>query len=294
MGRMSNILLTGATGYLGSNLAKSLVANGYSLTILIRSSSSLKRIESILDNVKTYIISEDLNFAEVYKHNMIDVVVNTAASYGRNGETLTEIYTANVLFPIRLLQGALKNNIKCFINTNTTLPPAINNYSLSKNQFSAILKLNHDKLKVVDIALEYFYGPNDDISKFVTFILSKLRDNVSHIDFSSGIQVRDFIYIEDVISAYLLLISKIDLLPGYQSVPLGSGLEITLKDLTQKINNIYGKGQTKLNFGALPMRANEVMYSVADTTYLTNLGWKPEYDIDKGLHKTITIENNTL
>lgn len=291
MGRVNNILITGATGYLGSSLLEAFVNNGYNIVVLKRKNSNVIRIERFLHKIKAY-DTENLAYKSVFEDNHIDCVFHTAASYGRKGESLSSIYDANVFFPLQLLENCINYKVKYFFNANTTLPPDLNNYSLSKRQFSDILKLNRNEIKIVDIELQYFYGPNDDASKFITSVISKINQKDKSIDFSAGTQIRDFIYIKDVLSAYFILVDQIKDIPDYVRVPLGSGNGISLKSLVEKIKAIIGDNETVLNFGALPLRPGEIMNSVADIDFLTKLGWKPNYSLDQGLTETIDIEKS--
>jgi nucleoside-diphosphate-sugar epimerase len=293
MGDIKNILLTGATGYLGSHLAKKFVGVGYNLFILTRSGSSLSKIEELIPGEKIFNI-DVIDYDILFENNQIDAIIHTAASYGRKGETMVEVYDANVIFPIKLLEYALKYNVKYFVNSNTTLPPDLNIYALSKANFAQVLKMNSTRINVIDVELQYFYGSNDDVSKFVTFIMAKLNSGIDCIDLSPGTQVRDFIYIDDVTDAYLLLLQKATTFPSYQSVPLGTGIGLTIKSLTEKIKKALGNQNTILNFGALPLRTGEIMHAVADISFLSELGWQPRYDINEGLQETIKIEKNIL
>lgn len=290
MGSVKTILLTGATGYLGSNLAKALVEAGYKLVILIRPTSNTTRLSSILPYIKYYGV-DDYNLNQAFTENKIDGVLHTAASYGRQAEKLEDIFKANLLFPVALLDLCKKNNVKYFINTGTSLPPTVNWYSLSKNQFSDVLKMNSDTINIIDLKLEYFYGPGDDTSKFITFLLDKLLLSEKHIALSEGTQFRDFIYIKDAVNAVLMLFEKIGQFTGYNDVQLGSGKAYQLKDIAEtlktKVNSL-----TQLNFGALPMRQGEVMHSVANIDLLTSLGWKTNYTLEQGITETIEIEKS--
>jgi len=289
---INNILVTGATGYLGSNLVEALINEGYNVSILKRKSSDVKRIKHLMNAINVYDV-EDIDYKIVFEDNSIDCVIHTAASYGRKGEALSSIYESNLLFPVKVLENCINYGVKYFFNANTALPADLNVYALSKKQFSDVLELNRSLLKIVDLELQYFYGPGDDTSKFVTFIISKILNGDESIDLSPGTQIRDFIYIKDVMSAYLLLLSRIEDLPDYIQVSLGSGTGVSLKNLTQEIKTLIGYNDTVLNFNALPLRVGEIMNSIADTNFLNSLGWEPEYNLKDGLIETINREKSS-
>lgn len=290
MGVINNILITGATGYLGSALTRYFVQCGLKVLVLKRAGSNVSKLDEVANNI-TFVDIEDLDHDKFFQQNNIDAIVHTAATYGRKGENLAEIYETNIVLPSKLLHFAILNKVKYFFYANTSLPSSVNEYSLSKRQFSDILKLKSNLIKVIDIELQYFYGPFDDDTKFVSYIIAQLQANVQKINLSPGTQVRDFIYIDDVVSAFYVLIEHADQFPNYTVIPLGSGKGITLKDLVILIKDLYPNSKTELDFGALPLRENEVMYSVADTSELNNIGWKPKVSLNQGLINIIQNKN---
>ena len=100
------ILLTGATGYLGSHLARAFVAEGHDVIALKRQTSKLHRLAGIEQQLYFYDV-ENLDLAKPFQEQgPIDVVVHTATSYGRAGESASEVFESNAAFPLRLLEMA--------------------------------------------------------------------------------------------------------------------------------------------------------------------------------------------
>ncbi|GAB3938621.1 NAD-dependent epimerase/dehydratase family protein [Mucilaginibacter myungsuensis] len=292
MGTVKTILLTGATGYLGSKLAEALVNSSYNLVILKRSTSNIKRLMPIERKFRSYDLDAN-GLDRAFAENQIDCVLHTAASYGRKGESLSDIYQANLVFPVSLLDKCIAYGIKYFLNTGTSLPPSLNTYALSKGQFVNLLE-QQPEVKTTNVELQYFYGPGDDNTKFITFILNKILSGAADIDLSEGTQYRDFIYIEDVVSAYLLLLEKLPTQEDqFINVPLGSGQPNTLRNVVEKIKT-HANSDIDLKFGAVAMRKGDVMYAKADTQLLTDFGWQPKFDIDSGLIKTINKEKSLI
>ena len=174
------ILLTGATGYLGSYLAKALVAQGHKLIVFKRKNSSLKRIESIVPVVALY-NTENLNYSIPFNaHGKIDAVIHTATNYGRHGEMPSEIFEANTKFPLKLMEAAKTAGVSIFINSDTILDKYVNSYTLSKSQLLEWGKFfcTHNKMFFVNMRLEHFYGPGDADSKFTTHVMNSCIRNV--------------------------------------------------------------------------------------------------------------------
>jgi CDP-paratose synthetase len=286
------ILVTGATGYLGSNLVHSLV-NDYELVILKRRTSNTLRINSILGQLKTINI-EDVSFAELFKNQNFSGVIHCATNYGRDDHDLDDTIEANLILPLRLLKNAIENKVEFFINTDTILDKRINYYSLSKAQFKDWFLFFSGKIKSINIELEHFYGKGDDPSKFVSKIVKDLVLNDSkNLDLTLGEQKRSFIYIDDVVQAFRIILEKMASIPGgFTSFQVGSKKQISIKDFVVMTKELCGNSNTTLNFGALPYRNNEVMEVSLDVSKLENLGWKEQTSLQAGLKETIDFERN--
>lgn len=293
MGTLNNILLTGGSGYLGRNLTKFLSHNGYNLILLVRSNSDLTYLDGIKTNVTIYRLG-GVTIDQIFKENHIDIVIHTAASYGRKGENLSKIVDANMKFPLEVLDAAISNGVKYFINTDTSLPKDLNPYARSKKQFLEWLSAFSGDISIINLQLEYFYGPNDDSTKFITYVLHGLRSGKNSMDFTAATPLRDFIYIDDVVDAYDTVIQNIEKFDSHlTNLEIGSGKAVKLKDLIIEVRNISKNEDVQLNFGAIPMRPNEIMKSCADITKLIALGWQPKYTFRQGILKTIELENNS-
>lgn len=286
------IVLTGVTGFLGSHLANVLVARGCEVIGLKRRSSSLQRLTGTLPRL-TLLDVEDTDFDLLFRdHGKVDAIIHTATSYGRNNESVTEIFAANTEFPLRLLDSGSRAGVHAFMNTDTILDKYLNLYAFSKNQllewgrFFAL----HQKITFWNLRLEHFYGPGDDATKFTSHIVNSCMSNVPEIRLTQGEQRRDFIYIDDVVSAYLILLRTIhDAPPGLREFDIGSGTSISIKEFVTLVKRLTNSSTT-LNFGALPYREGEVMQSVADIAPLSALGWRCDYDIEAGIRKLLDVE----
>ena len=284
------ILMTGITGFLGSQLAKKLLSNGYEVIALKRKTSSLEKIESVLSRVILYDL-ENIDFVEIFKsHPEIDIIIHTATCYGRNNESTFQITEANTSFPLRLLDAAISSGINSFINTDTTLEKSLNKYSLSKNQFREWGKYYslQNEIHFKNLKLEHFYGPGDGESKFTTYVINNCLDkNIPELKLTLGEQKRDFIYIDDVVSAYMILLEKNNTFSdGFKEFEIGSGHAVSIKYFATTVHRL-SESDCILNFGAIPYRKKEVMLSEANITALTGLGWTCKIALEQGLKMTI-------
>ena len=283
------ILLTGGTGFLGSHILAACINRGDEVVLLKRRSSSIKRIEKHLAAIKMYDL-EDISLEEILLQNKIDTIIHFATSYGKNGESLSDITNVNVDFPSKLLDAALQTNVRCFINTDTSLPAEVNHYAFTKKQFLSYLKSKADLINIVNMVPEYFYGPRDDTWKLVTMIVQKLVQQVPVIEFTDGLQHRDFIYISDVVNAYLTVLDNNEKLKGWNEFSVCSGQTVSIRELAERCKIVCNNTSTNLAFGALKNRQNDVLHSSGNNYGLRKLGW----DVHIGLNDGIALTRNEL
>jgi len=252
----------------------------------------LHRIESILPKLTLH----DVDEADVSKlftqHGKIDAVIHTATCYGRNGESTSQVLEANLMFPLKLMDAAAASDVGLFMNTDTVLDKYLNPYALSKGQFAEWGRYfsGQKKIRFLNLRLEHFYGPGDDQSKFTTHVIKSCLANVPELKLTLGEQQRDFIYIDDVVAAYSLLLDKRESFnEEFMEFEVGSGAAITIKKLVEMIHRLSAS-TTHLNFGAHPYRAGEAMFSQANLGALRALGWSCHCDIETGLKQVIDQE----
>jgi len=290
IGSKKKVLMTGATGFLGSNLLRELIKQKYDITILKRSFSNVDRIRDQIEFVKFFNIDKN-SLKDIFKEISADVILHCATSYGRADKDPFAVIDANLMLPLKLLEIGKKNHIKYFLNTDTILSKRINYYALSKSQFKDWLEMYSDELVCINVLLEHFYGAFDDRTKFVSFIIDKLLTNAVEIDLTEGKQKRNFIYIDDVVGAFIKVLENLDNFKfGIYNYEIGADKSYEIRDVVELIKKISGNSLTKFNFGAIPYRKNEIMDSKADTEAIRSLGWKPKYSIIQGLTKTIHEE----
>ena len=286
------ILLTGATGFLGSAILKALLKNNHEIIILKRSFSDLRRIASDIGQTAVYDIDQKNSLERIFCENKnIDAVLHTATCYGRKQESTLQIFNSNTFFPLEILDYAAKNGVGSFINTGTLLPLTkqgqMHNYVLSKQQFLEWGRYYSQNINFINMKLDYIYGPGDDKTKFLPLLIENCVKNAQKINLTKGGQKRDFIYISDVVNAYLKIMETEN--GSYEEFEIGTGRSIALKDAALKIKEI-AKSATELNFGAVPYRKDEQMETKTDISKLLKLGWHPEYDFDKGIKEILSLE----
>ncbi len=275
---------------MGSHLLRRLLKEGYSVIGLKRSFSSNSRIADILQKAILYNIDET-SLIDIFQKHSIEAVLHCATNYGRKDETPMKILDANLMLPLKLLMLALEYKTRYFFNTDTLLDKRTSNYSLSKQQFYEWLKMYSRKIIAINIKLEHFYGPRDDTSKFVTYFIQQLLNEVDDIKLTEGKQKRDFIYISDVVDAlYAIIENRNNIQGNINEYEVGSGQNISIREFCELTRSITGNISTKMRFGAIPYREHELMESHVDLTALTALGWAPRIDLADGIRLTVEAE----
>jgi nucleoside-diphosphate-sugar epimerase len=95
-------------------------------------------------------------------------------------------------------------------------------------------------MKCFNVVLEHFYGPGDDTSKFVTWVIRELLTNVDHIDLTLGEQKRDFIYIDDVVSAFIAIIeNESRFKKGFHQFEVGTNNLIEIRQFVNTVKNMF-------------------------------------------------------
>ena len=170
-----------------------------------------------------------------------------------------------------------------YIENKTPLNPATL-YGVCKHSLQTILDAysRETPLSAAWGRIFFLFGPEEHPDRLVSSVISSLLKGDT-APCSKGNQLRDFLYVEDVASAFVsILESDVE-----GPINIGSGQAVAVKDLIRKICEKVGKDDL-IRFGELSIPPSEPQELVADITKLTNkVGWAPKYDLDSGIEKTI-------
>ena len=288
-----NILITGASGFLGSALAQKLGEMNYQISLLLRKNTSLYRLQDT-SPFKIGRCESDSEINEFISDICPDVVIHTACCYGRGGESPLQIIDSNIRFGAVIL-NAIKGLKKktSFINAGTVLSRNVSLYALTKKQFEefgfCITNKSNQNIQFINIKLQHMYGPGDDASKFTSYVINACKNNVPTLPLTFGEQKRDFIYIDDVVDAYVKIVESLITLKNVEQIDLGSGVASRLRDFVETAHKLTNS-KTELLFGKIPYRENDEMCLVANIDALKKLGWIPKIDIKTGIKNTIEMD----
>lgn len=303
---MKYILLTGGTGFIGSQLAEDLLNQDKKVILIKRSFSNTERIKNILTNEN--LILKDIDkedISNIFSDYDIEGVLHLATYYAKFHENkdIEDMIYSNITFPTILLENAVENNVKYFINTGSFAEYSFDKMPLSENSkiqarnlyastkvaFEDVLKFYIENYDIKGLTLKLFtpYGPKDDENKIVPYLITKAIKN-EKITIRSTHNKLDFIFVEDIIKAFNIAIDKIQTFDSYDSFNIASGKSYIIKEIYEIVENICGKKDVEF----LENDFNEIE---ADTSKINNkLGWFAENSIEDGLKKTIDYYNGEI
>lgn len=303
---IKKLVITGATGFIGSHLLEELIKKHYDIVLLKRSTSDCWRIcktIELVDESQIYDVDKvSLDYIFTKEQN-IDCIIHLATRYIKDHSRISEVremILSNILFPSEILENMRQNNIKYFINTGTffeyepknekicenSKKRPYNLYAATKSSFSNILKYYSDKydIKSLDLKLFYPYGPKDNF-KLIPYILKNLLERQS-FEMTPSEQRLNFTYVKDIVRAYILSLDNIEkITENYIDINIGHTETHTIKEIIEILEQLTGRyglvSYTK------PYPKNEIFYVNCENKKAEKLlGWKPRYDIYSGLKET--------
>ena len=291
---MKTILITGINGFLGSSICYHLYKD-YKVIGLDRSLSSNFRIKDIELEIESY-HSDKIEIESVFFKYKIDIIIHTATNFGNDSNVL-EVIETNINLPLELMLFGVKYKSMAFINTDTFYSPSYGNlkmYSLSKKQFLNWAEILSEQLKFVNLKIGVIFGPKDNRDKFTVTMITRMLKNDHEIKLTEGLQKRHFLYVEEAVRIFRILIDKIDKIDkNFSDFNIGSGVNTTIKDYLSIIHKLT-LSKSYLNFGANQYRENENMDPDNDINDIKLLGWRPSITLEEALLQTINYEKMFL
>lgn len=298
------ILITGASGFLGSFVLDR-IKNKYSTDIEIYSPRSFEY--DLID----YNMVNDMY--SKYKPNVVIHLAAEVGGIGANMENPGRFFYANASMGINMVEGARVYGVDKFIFVSTVCgypkyakvpflesemwdgyPEETNApYGIAKKGVMVMLRSYYEQygLKSASLIPTNLYGPKDHfdpkISHVIPALVKKFVDAKGNGEkvvniWGDGTATREFLYVEDAARGIVEAVDKVD---NAEEINLGSGYEINIKDLAEKIKNIVGyEGSIQFE----KQKPNGQPRRFLDTSKAKKLlDWEAKMDFDNGLKNTI-------
>jgi nucleoside-diphosphate-sugar epimerase len=293
-------LVTGSTGFVGASIVRRLVCKKEDVNIIVRNKKLNWRLKDISSNLNIYecdLLSKNLD-------KVIDEIKPThifhLAAYGSlpKESEIKNLIDVNLKGTINLVNAIKKNPFEIFVNTGSSseygnkekamkesdIAEPVNDYGITK--LAATLFCQKESIRyslpIVTFRLFSVYGPYEAKTRLIPSVIYSALKN-EPIEVGNSKHVRDFIYIDDVVDAYLRS-SNIKIKQG-DIFNLGTGKQYSVEDVVNYVLNL-SKSKSKVFWGKIKKqkRQDEPIKWQANISKLESvLRWKPEHDLKSGL-----------
>lgn len=317
---MYNYLVTGGAGFIGSTLVNRISKDN---NVVIVDDLSMGDITKIKDINKTNVdfiegsVTDEQLMTKIFNENQFDYIFHLAAVASVADSVVRPVETHEVNFEsvLLLLELCRKNqkNLKRLVFSSSaavygdepTLPKLetstikpLTPYAVDKFAAERYV-LNYNSLyNLPTSAVRFFnvYGPNQNPNSPYSGVLSILTDRYetllngeesSFTIFGDGEQRRDFVYIDDVVDALLLVADSVDSLGNVYNV--GTGNATSLNSIISTYHKYLGKS---ININHEARRDGDIQDSYSDISNLKGLGFAPKYSVTTGIEKYLEFTLN--
>jgi len=297
------VLVTGAAGFVGANLVRELVKKGDRVHVLQKPSSNLWRLKDVKKSLVFHReqLKDRKNLTLLLKRIRPEIIYHLAAHGSYSHQTdVDEMVATNILGTLNLLVASKEIPYQCFVNTGSSSEYGVKTKPMREKDvcqpisFYAATKLSTTVLCQVFVTLYQkpivtlrpfsVYGPYEEGSRFIPSIIRCLL-NEKPIKLTSDDIRHDFIYIDDIIKAYLQASKMIYRLAG-QVINLGTGKEYTNDEVVKTLFRV-AKKQISVKKGAFLPKKWDATHWRADISQAKKLlHWQPKNSLEKGLKKT--------
>lgn len=286
-------LLTGVTGFIGGNLARRLLASGWTVHALVRASSDTAALPG---DIRLHVRDDGAGpLTEIVAAAAPDVVFHLASLYlaDHKPEQVGGLVASNILLPALLAEAMTAAGATRLVDTGTAWQhfggggyDPVNLYAATKQACQDVLRYYHAArgLSVVTLKLFDTYGAGDTRRKLVQLLVDAAESG-EPLGMSPGEQIIDLTHVADVVDAFVaagdrLLSSETAIDEEY----LVSGDRINVRDLADLVGRALDK-PIDARFGARPYRAREMMVPPQATLALP--GWHRQRKLADALHTLV-------
>ena len=297
------ILIVGGGGFVGANLTRRLIDLGYDVHLIWKRSSNPWRLKDVKQKIKFHIVNiQNKKALTTVVKKIYPTAIFHLASHNayRNQEDIEKIINTSINGTLNLLLASKDIPYKVFVNTGSSSEygfkknPMKENDFLEPISFYAAAKAGQTLLcqafafqynkPIVTLRPFSVYGQYEQNDRFIPTIIRAVIEK-KPIKLTEGKQRRDFIYIDDMVNAYVKLLKKGDKLKG-KILNIGTEKEYANDEIVKMLFKISNK-ETAIEKGKFPKRIWDSPHWVADISNAKKLlNWRPVYSLEKGLTKT--------
>lgn len=310
-----NILITGGAGFIGSHLCDKYVKEGHTIICLDNfMNGNLTNIRHLLGRKNFKLINGDITDFDLLEKIMrgVDAVFHLAAQIHVDRSIIEPklTYEINVLGTQNILECSRMYDVKKVMHASTSevygaaqYAPMDEGHPLNAPHPYGASKIAADRmcyayietygLNVCIMRPFNTYGPKQKDSGYggaISLFTKRVMANMPPIIYGDGLQTRDYLYVDDAVSAYDKVLKHDGLIK--EPINFGTGTEIKILDLANTLIDLCGKKGT-LKPVHVEERPGEVRRLIADISRArTLLGWEPKYSIHDGLVKFVDWYKN--
>lgn len=300
----TEVVVTGATGFIGSHLTRALVDRGANISVLVRRGSRLSSLKGLLDKIRVF--ETDITdasrltelFQEIQPRKLFHLAAYTAPA--RDLANASDPLGVNLIGTIALMQAAQSVDLDAVVVSGTceeygdgeapyhedSPVQPVSPYSATKAAGSLWCRMVHQisGLPVILIRPFLCYGPGQEPNRLVSQAIIAALAN-QDLPMSPGDQTRELTHVTDLVQGYIA--ASITPEAVGQVINLGSGQEHRVNEIVEMIYRL-AESTGKPQPGSLPYRAAEVWrcFTSLDKAR-TLLGWQPTIGLEEGLEQTI-------
>jgi nucleoside-diphosphate-sugar epimerase len=301
--RDSRILITGAAGFVGANLTRTLICNGAQVHALARPNTNLWRISEVLPWLTLHRADlRDLKELEKIMDDVQPEIIFHLAVHRAAGSPEERLATleSNVLGTVNLLEATASHSYRRLIHIGSSLEYGTKTEAMKETDMldpvtfygttkaaSTLLAQQFGRannLPIVVLRLFSVYGYWENSTRLVPTAILKALHNQDLALTMPGYR-RDFIFVEDVMEACLLAVHARSI--AGEIINIGSGKQWSNEELVELVQLLSGSS-LKIRVGEYPARASDTTHWVADNRKARRLlNWKPAHTLREGITKTI-------
>ncbi len=292
-----SVLISGATGFIGSHLARRLVQEKtWDVGIITRPSSDLSCIKDIRNQVSVHPYDGTVSSLQCAMESRApDLVFHLASRFisRHKPQDIQEIFESNILFGSHLAEAMACSECKQLVNTGTSWEhyqnqsySPVNLYAATKQAFEAVLQyyVEAQQLRVVTLKLFDTYGPGDPRQKLFS-VFHRAEETQQPIAMTAGEQLIDLVYLDDVLDAFCAAAECVAEMPFQKHLryTVSSEMPLSLRDLASTYEQVLGC-KLNIDWGKRTYSPREVLQTW--NTGVPVPGWAAKVGLFEGIDRT--------